>query len=299
MSWIWRNWLKRLGFVGQEGRRRSRKDTQKLSRPGAQLSLEPLEQRNLLSAVLPPVHPSHPRHENELNGNVAALVSMPAAVVGHHLFDPRGAMSVLTPNFTPKGGGKFGGGELSPQIQAGGPSSENVYGGNAILLGGGDLGVLIIAPDGVHDIGPWGPETQVGELAAIRASLVGQERRGARTIHPAALAKVKTELSKELPAIRAAVLHGSGLTFTTRDLMISVLSNLDCQTGSYGCGQTNCANVSCDASCLDTPAPCAETEHPFRGDPWSAVINPGELRELQAVLRQAALHNPALSGGQR
>jgi hypothetical protein len=34
MSWFWNNWFKRLGFGGQEGRRRSRKDTQKLSRPG-------------------------------------------------------------------------------------------------------------------------------------------------------------------------------------------------------------------------------------------------------------------------
>jgi hypothetical protein len=122
-----------------------------------------------------------------------------------------------------------------------------------------------------------------------------------RAIHPADLAKAKAQLSKELPAIRTAVLSGSALTFTTRDLMISVLSGFEdgCQTGGYTCGQTNCANVSCDASCLDTPAPCAETERPALGDPWEKVINPAVLSELQAVLKQAVLQNPALSGGIR
>jgi hypothetical protein len=248
---------------------------------------------------LAPAHPPH--HGNELNGNVTALVSMSTAVVERFVHAPDGAVSVLATNFVSQGGINFGGGELSPQFQAGGPSSENVYGGPVIVLGGGDGGVIIIAPDGVHVVGPWGPETPVGELAATGAGLAGQARRGARTIHPADLAKAKRQLSKELPAIRAAVLSGTGLTFTTRDLMISVLSGFEdgCQTGGYTCGQTNCANVSCDASCLDTPAPCAETEHPALGDPWEKVINPAVLSELQAVLKQAVLQNPALVGGQR
>jgi hypothetical protein len=254
----------------------------------AQLRLEPLEQRNLLSVVLPPADPSPPRHGNELNSNVTAQVSTPAAVVGHHVIDPHGAVSVLAPKFKSLGGIKFGGGELSPQIQAGGPSSENVYGGNVILLGGGDLGVIIIAPDGVHEIGPWGPETQGGEQAAIRAGLVGQASRAARTIHPGDLAKAKAELSEELPAIRAAVLNGTGLTFTTRDLMISVLPGLDCGEATSPCQQT-CG--------MTEPPPCDATEHPVDFGPWDRVINPAELSELQAVLKQAVVLNAAVSGG--
>src|SRR5262249_10575930 len=259
MSWFWRNWFKRLGFGGQEGRRRSRKGTRKLSRPGVRPRLEPLEQRNLLSAVLPPVHLSHPSHGNELNSNATAPVSMSAAVVGQHLFEPHRAVSILATNLMSPGGIKIGGVELSPQIQAGGPSSENVYGGPAILLGGGDLGVIIIGPDGMHVVGPWDPETQVGGQAAIRAGLVGQERRAARTLHPVDLAKVKAELSKELPAIRAAVLHGTGLTFTTRDLMISVLSRADdCQ----------CTNTCAYCTATDD---CGLTPEGALGDPWEKI----------------------------
>jgi hypothetical protein len=255
-----------------------------------QLRLQPLEQRNLLSTVLPPVHPPHPHHANELNGNVTALVSTSTAVLGRHVLDPHGAVSVLATSFTGPGGPNFGGGGLSPAIQAGGPSSENVYGGPVILLGGGDLGVIIIAPDGVHEIGPWGPEAPVGELAATRAGLAGQARRAARTIHPVDLAKAKTELSKELPAIRAAVLNGTGLTFTTRDLMISVLTRSDtlCDDCATSCGQSHC-DVATDDPCFDSVD--------NKGDPWEKIINPAELSELQAVLKQAVLQNPALSGG--
>jgi hypothetical protein len=291
MFWSWSNWFKRLGFGGQEGRRRSRKGTRQLSRPGVQLRLDPLEQRYLLSAVLLPVHPSHPHHGNELNGNVTALVSMSPAVVGRLVLDPHGAVSVLATNFTGRGGINFGGGNISPQVQAGGPSSENVYGGPVILLGGGDGGVIIIAPDGVHVVGSWGPETGVGEQAATRAGLAGQARRAARTIHPVDLAKAKTELSKELPAIRAAVLHGTGLTFTTRDLMISVLTRADTLCD-------DCA-TSCDNSCNPThDDPCFDSVD-NKGDPWEKIINPAELSELQAVLKQAVLQNAALSGGRR
>lgn len=291
MSWFWSCWFKRLGFGGQEGWRRSRKSTRKLPRPGGRLRLEPLEQRNLLSTVLPPVHPFHPHHGNELNGNVTALVSMSPTVVGRFVHAPHGAVSVLATNFTDRGGINFGGGNVNPAIQAGGPSSENVYGGQVILLGGGDLGVISIAPDGVHVIGPSGPETQVGELAATGAGLAGQARRAARTIHPADLAKVKTQLSKELPAIRAAVLHGTGLTFTSRDLMISVFAaanESDCI----------CTNISGCANCSDA-TDCADTPGGALGDPWDKIINPAELRELQAVLKQAVLQNPALAGGER
>jgi hypothetical protein len=226
---------------------------------------------------LPPVHPSHPRLGSELNGNLTALVRISAGV--------------LTPNFRSLGGMNFGGGELSPQIQAGSPSNENVYGGPTILLGGGDLGVLIIAPDGVVVVGPWGPQAGPGELAATSAGLAGLARRAARRIHPVDLAKVKAQLSKELHAIRAAVLHGRGLTFTSRDLMISVVPG-----GGFG---NLCEGCSNDVSCQVTVAPCDATEYPDPGDPWRAVINPGEVRELQALLKQAVLQNPALSGGQR
>jgi hypothetical protein len=244
----------------------------------------------VLSAALPP---SLPLHGNELNSNVTALVSTPAAGVGRQVLDPRGAVSVLATNFTGRGGSNFGGGGLSPAIQAGGPSSENVYGGQAIVLGGGDLGVLIIAPDGVHEIGPWGPEAPLGELAATRAGLAGQAGRAARTIHPVDPAKAKTELSKELPAIRAAVLQGTGLTFTTQDLMISVLSRADAS-------DCICTNISGCANCSDNTDACgANTFDGAPGDPWAKIINPAELSELQAVLQQATLQNPALSGGQR
>jgi len=216
---------------------------------------------------------------------------MSAAVVGHHVFDPHGAVSVLAPKFTSEGSTHLGGIRISPQIQAGSPSNENVYGGPAILLGGGDLGVIIIAPDGVVVVGPWDPETRVGELAASSAGLAGQARRAAWTIHPVELAKVKAQLSKELPAIRAAVLHGRGLTFTSRDLMISVVPG-----GGLG---NLCEDCSNPISCQVTVAPCDTTEYPDPGDPWRAVVNPGELRELQALLKQAVLQNPALSGGQR
>ena len=284
MFWSRSNWFKRLGFGDQEGRRRSREGTRKRSQPGVRLRLEPLEQRAVLSTVLPP---SQPLHGNELNSNVPALVSTPPAGVGRQVLDPHGAVSVLATNFPGRGGSNFGGGLLSPAIQAGGPSSENVYGGQAIVLGGGDLGVLIIAPDGVHEIGPWGPEAPLGELAATRAGSAGQALPQAKTIHPVDLAKAKTELSQELPAIRAAVLQGSGLTFTTRDLMISVLSRADdCQ----------CTNTC--GNCTDT-GDCALTPEGAPGDPWAKIINPAELSELQAVLQQATLQNPALSGGQR
>jgi hypothetical protein len=293
MSWFWSNWFKRLGFDRQEGGRRSRKGTRKPSRPGVQLRLDPLEQRNLLSTVLPPVHPPHPRHGNGLNGNATALASMSAAVVGRHVLDPHGAVSVLATNFTGPGGINFGGGELSPQFQAGGLSSENVYGGPVVLLGGGDGGVIIIAPDGVHVVGPWGPETPAGELAATGAGLAGRARRGARTIHPAELAKAKAQLSKELPAIRAAVLNGTGLTFTTRDLMISVLTRADtlCDDCATSCQNASFCGIATDDPCFDSVD--------NKGDPWEKIINPAELSELQAVLKQAVLQNPALSGGQR
>jgi len=289
MFWSRRNWFKRLGFGDQEGRMRSREGTRKLSQPGVRLRLEPLEQRTVLSPVLPP---SQPLHGNELNSNVTALVSTPAAGVGRQVLDPHGAVSVLATNFTGRGGSNFGGGGLSPAIQAGGPSSENVYGGQTIVLGGGDLGVLIIAPDGVHEIGPWGPEAPVGELAATRAGSAGQARPEARTIHPVDLAKAKTELSQELPAIRAAVLHGTGLTFTTQDLMISVLSRAD----ASDCLQ--CTNISGCPNCSQA-TDCGLTPEGAPGDPWAKIINPAELSELQAVLKQAVLQNPALSGGQR
>jgi hypothetical protein len=286
MIWSWSNWFERLVFGGQEGRRRSRKGTRQLSRPGGQLRLEPLEQRTLLSAVLPP---SLPLYGNELNSNVTALVSTPAAVVERSVPAPHGAVSVLATNLTDRGGGNLGGGNVNPSIQAGGPSSENVYGGPAILLGGGDLGVIIIAPDGVHIIGPSGPQTRVGEQTATGAGLASQARRAATTNHPVDLAKAKAELAQELPAIRAAVLHGTGLTFSTQDLMISVLAaanESDCI----------CTNISGCANCSDA-TDCADTPGGAPGDPWDKIINPAELSELQAVLKQAVFQNAALSGG--
>src|SRR5262249_34886420 len=81
-----------------------------------------------------------------------------------------------------------------------------------------------------------------------------------QSIHPADLAEVKAQLSGALDANRTVALPGSGLAFTTRDLMTSVLSGSDaCQTGGYTCGQTPCVNVSCDVSCNVTPDPCDET----------------------------------------
>src|SRR5262249_37733155 len=107
MFWSRSNWFKRLGFGDQEGRRRSREGTRKLSQPGVRLRLEPLEQRTVLSTVLPP---SQPLHGNELNSNVTALVSMSPPGVGRQVLDPHGAVSVLATNFTGRGGSNFGGG---------------------------------------------------------------------------------------------------------------------------------------------------------------------------------------------
>jgi hypothetical protein len=117
----------------------------------------------------------------------------------------------------------------------------------------------------------------------------------AGAIHPADLAGVQAQLSQALNARRTAVPAGSGLAFTTRDLMTSVLPRLnddnDCKIHNSECNE---------ASCSASPGPCEGTpDTTDYGDLRYKVINPPELSEIQAVLQQAVLKSRAQSGAYR
>jgi hypothetical protein len=65
-----------------------------------------------------------------------------------------------------------------------------------------------------------------------------------------------------------ALTAGHGGAFVAKDLMTTVLPNLDC-----------------DGGCSNAGSGCTANTTKGFGDPWDKVINPGELAGLQAALQ--------------